>query len=32
MKGVIFIFNEYVKPMEVIVDRIENNLVVVELD
>ena len=28
----LFIFSEYVKPMEVIVDRIENNLVVVELD
>ena len=26
------LFSEYVKPMEVIVDRIENNLVVVELD
>ena len=31
-KGGLFIFSEYVKPMEVIVDRIENNLVVVELD
>ena len=32
MRGGTFIFSEYVKPMEVIVDRIENNLVVVELD
>ena len=27
-----FIYSDYLKPMEVIVDRIENNLVVVELD
>lgn len=32
MRGGTFILSEYVKPMEVIVDRIENNLVVVELD
>ena len=32
MRGGTFILSEYVKPMEVIVDRIENNLVVIELD
>ena len=32
LKGGIFIFSEYVKPTQIIVDRIENNLVVVELD
>ena len=30
--GVIFIFSDVVKPIEVVVDRIEGNIIVIELD